>query len=122
MYYNNKMNNLPNDIIFNICRFLSYPESKVFKNISLPIDRMILNSEFHKFYEAYSDIEDDDECVWCGYDRETETNKEMKFKKDIGYAGEVCFKCFYNYYGLRGRLPWGMLCEIRMQSKGINGV
>ncbi len=49
------MNNLPNDIIFNICRYLRYPESKVFKNISLPIDRMVLNSEFNRFFEIYND-------------------------------------------------------------------
>ena len=51
------MNNLPNDIIFNICRFMEYPEVNAFNNISISIDRAILNNEFYKFYFEYCYID-----------------------------------------------------------------
>ena len=50
------METLPNDIIYNICRYLPYPESKAFVNISPSINRMILNSHIIKFDEEYKKI------------------------------------------------------------------
>ena len=104
------MDKLSNDIIFNMCRYLPYPKSKAFRNISLPIDRMILNNEFHKFYEAYAEIEEDAECDWCGCDREDDN--EMKLK-DIGDAGDICYKCY-----LSSCSP--IKNDIRTQAIGIN--
>ena len=107
------MDNLPNDIIFNICRFLPYPESKAFKNISLPIDKMILNSEFHKFYVGYSEIEEDDFCRGCGFERgQDKDNKTIV--KDLGFAG-LCMKCYYSDYK-----DYFICNDIRVQVKCIN--
>ena len=105
------MDNLPNDIIFNICRFLPYPESKAFKNITLPIDKMILNSEFYKFYNAYADTDEDDECTWCSYNMVTDKDKELKFKH-MGTGWAICFYCFYHNY-INIQIVYGPRSDIR---------
>ena len=111
------MNNLPNDIIFNICRFLPYPQSKVFENISLPIDRMILNNEIIKFNKEYVKITTYFGCDQYYYNKELKGRMQCngsershvwlekmsdKFVNTQFYYSEIitvvmCFKCYYKY-------------------------
>ena len=104
------MNNLPDDIIYNICRFLSYPECKVFIDISFSINRMILNSEIHKFNEEYVKITSNFGCTsaFLGCDMIYSKRKRsgrchmytmLSIKNSLRHInmGMLCSECYYKY-------------------------
>ena len=110
------MDNLPDDIIFNICRFLGFDESKVFKNINLAIDRMILKSEIDEFNEEYVKITHFLDCYQNYYNKKTKipifcyceyhicsSKMERIHYNPIINSHTLCFKCYYKFANVRSR-------------------
>lgn len=127
------MNNLPNDIIYNICRFLPYSESLAFENISSPINKMILNSEIHKFNKEYVKITSNFGCTaaFLGCDmiyserysgrKRSERCHIYKIETSWPYHSNflthiktemICFECYYKYE----KCPYSK--KIRFTKKG----